>query len=170
MSGWYRSFEPPSEIASQQTGRAVRALKENVCLWQLHYWRLQLPLDASQTASPQLPICFPELSLCAAVDMARGEPPSGCRRARDVAYSKGGRNHIAIQNDQKIMKSILLVVCVFTLLTTVGCIFPGHRGGGDYRDHEYRGHERYRGNEEYREHSGYQNRYEPGVDVRIHAD
>ena len=59
------------------------------------------------------------------------------------------------------MKSILLLISVLALLATTGCIFPGHRGGGEYHDHGYRSHDGYRG------HPGYA---EPGVDVRIHAD
>jgi len=42
------------------------------------------------------------------------------------------------------MKSVLLLICVVSLLTTVGCIFPGHQGGADYQ---------YLGHGEYREHS-----------------
>ena len=67
------------------------------------------------------------------------------------------------------MKSVLLLICVVSLLTTVGCIFPGNRGGGDYRRDEYRGQE-YRGHGEYRERSDYPRYVEPGVSVRIHAD
>ena len=62
------------------------------------------------------------------------------------------------------MKSVLLLICVVSLLATVGCIFPDHRGGGDYRGQEYRGHG------EYRERSEYPRYVEPGVSVRIHAD
>jgi len=56
------------------------------------------------------------------------------------------------------MKHILLLISVVALLTTTGCIFPGHRGGGEYNEHgEYYGH------------TQYSNYSEPGVDVRIHA-
>ena len=62
------------------------------------------------------------------------------------------------------MKYILLLLSIVTLLT-VGCILPGHRGGGEYRERgEYRGHGDYRGHADYREQYP-----EPGVDVRIHA-
>jgi hypothetical protein len=56
---------------------------------------------------------------------------------------------------------MLLLICVVSLLTTVGCIFPGHQGGADYQ---------YLGHGEYREHSEYPGYAEPGVSVRIHAD
>jgi hypothetical protein len=62
------------------------------------------------------------------------------------------------------MKHILLLISVVTLLTTTGCIFPGHRGGGDYG-----GHDQYRGHGEYREHPEYRDYPESGVDVRIHG-
>ena len=63
------------------------------------------------------------------------------------------------------MKFTLLLISAITLLTTAGCIFPGPRGGGQYRDHsEYRGHG------EYRWHSGYRSYPEPGVNIRIHAE
>ena len=62
------------------------------------------------------------------------------------------------------MKRILLLLSAVTLLTTAGCIFPGHRGGG-----EYRGHEGYRDHREYREHSEYRSAPEPGIDVRLHV-
>ncbi len=66
------------------------------------------------------------------------------------------------------MKSVLLLICVVSLLTTVGCIFPGHRGGEEYHNRgEYR---EYRGHGEYRERSEYPRYVEPGVSVRIHAD
>ena len=69
------------------------------------------------------------------------------------------------------MKHILLLLSVLTLLMTAGCIFPGHRGGGDYHDGEYyRGHEDYRGHQEYGGDGDYREQYpEPGVSVRIHA-
>jgi hypothetical protein len=61
------------------------------------------------------------------------------------------------------MKLIFLLVSVAALLTTTGCLFPGHRGGGEYRDHgPYRGHGDYRGD--------YRSYPEPGVNVRIRAD
>jgi hypothetical protein len=65
------------------------------------------------------------------------------------------------------MKLILRLISLVTLLTAVGCIFPGPRGG-DYREGE-----RHRGRGEYRreEFRGHEERHpEPGVDVRIHAD
>lgn len=62
------------------------------------------------------------------------------------------------------MKLILLLISVVSLLTT-GCIFPGHREGGEYHEQgEYRGHG------EYREYSEHRSNPEPAVDVRIHAD
>ena len=70
------------------------------------------------------------------------------------------------------MKHILLLISVITLATASGCIFPGHRGGGDYHDRgEYnRGHEDYRGRQEYRGHADYRDQYpEPGVNVRVYA-
>ncbi len=39
----------------------------------------------------------------------------------------------------KNMKIILLLISVVTLLTA-GCIFPGPRGGGEFRGEGYRGH------------------------------
>jgi hypothetical protein len=66
------------------------------------------------------------------------------------------------------MKSILLLISVATLLTTAGCIFPGHGGGGEYHGHG-----------EYREHEEYQvvpapvvvvRVPAPAVVVRVHAD
>jgi hypothetical protein len=57
------------------------------------------------------------------------------------------------------MKIILLFISLTTLLTTTGCIFPGNRGGGDYRAHD-----------DYREHPEHHDGPEPGVNVRIHAD
>ena len=60
------------------------------------------------------------------------------------------------------MKIILLLMSVVTLLTA-GCIFPGPRGGGEYREHgEFRGHREYR-------HEEYRRDPEPGVDIRIHS-
>ena len=65
----------------------------------------------------------------------------------------------------KSIKYIVLFIGALTLLTTSGCIFPGHRGGGEYRDGgEYRGHGEYRGQPEYR------GSPEPGVDIRIHGE
>jgi hypothetical protein len=61
------------------------------------------------------------------------------------------------------MKFILSLVGAVALLTTTGCIAPGHRGGGEYHEHEYHGHG------EYRDHPTYHSP-EPGVDIRIHAD
>ena len=72
---------------------------------------------------------------------------------------------------QKYMKHILLLISVATLLTATGCIFPNHRGGGDY-DHpdHYRGSDdEGRGHGEYREHSEYRGYPESTVDVRIHG-
>jgi hypothetical protein len=57
------------------------------------------------------------------------------------------------------MKHIILLISVVTLLTTAGCIFPGHRGGGEGRGHE-----------EYREHSEQHVDHGPEVVVRVHAD
>ena len=68
---------------------------------------------------------------------------------------------------QKNMKFILLLISVVTLLTA-GCIFPGPRGGGEYRGGEgYRGHEEYRHGDD---HPGYHGHPEPGVDIRIHGE
>ena len=62
------------------------------------------------------------------------------------------------------MKLILPLISVVTLLTATGCIFPGHRGGGEYREHgEYHGHG------DYREHAEYRTYVEPSVDVRVHV-
>ena len=60
------------------------------------------------------------------------------------------------------MKHLFLLICVVTLLTTAGCIFPGHRGGGYYD--EYHGHG------EYQEHSEYQSYPEREMNGRMHAD
>ena len=57
------------------------------------------------------------------------------------------------------MKYIILLISVATLLTTVGCIFPGHREGGEHRGHG-----------EYREHAEHHGDHEPEVIVRVHAD
>jgi hypothetical protein len=64
------------------------------------------------------------------------------------------------------MKSILLLLVAASLLTTAGCIFPGHRGGGgEYREHgEFREHGDSRDRGEYRSYP------EPGVKVRIQAE
>jgi hypothetical protein len=65
------------------------------------------------------------------------------------------------------MKHILLLISVVTLLTTTACIFPGHRGGGDYGPHqEYRGHEE-GGHGQDRERLDYRSYPEPEVDFRI---
>ena len=60
---------------------------------------------------------------------------------------------------RKYMKSILLLISVVTLLMTVGCIFPGRRGGGEYHDHG-----------EYREHVEHHGEPGPAVVVRVRAD
>jgi hypothetical protein len=52
---------------------------------------------------------------------------------------------------QEHMKLILLLMSILPLTMAAGCIFPGHRGGGDYHDHgEYRGHDESRDRSEYR--------------------
>ena len=65
-----------------------------------------------------------------------------------------GGNH----NHKEIMKHILLLISVITLVTSTGCIFPGHRGGGG----EFHDRGEYRGGGDYREQYP-----EPGVTVRI---
>jgi hypothetical protein len=65
----------------------------------------------------------------------------------------------------KNMKHILLLISVVTLVGTTGCIFPGHRGGGDYG-----GHEDHHGHGEYEGHSEYNHAPEPVVVVRVHPD
>ena len=69
------------------------------------------------------------------------------------------------------MKFILLLISVVTLLTA-GCIFPGPRGGGEYRGGGERYHDRgeYRGHGDYRSEPGYRGSPGPGVDVRIRGD
>jgi hypothetical protein len=57
------------------------------------------------------------------------------------------------------MKYIILLISVVTLLTTAGCIFPGHRGGGEDR-----------GRGEYREHSEHHDDRGPEVVVRVRPD
>ena len=62
------------------------------------------------------------------------------------------------------IKQILLLISAVILLPAVGCIFPGRRGGGGYRDQgEDRGHV------EYPEHSEYRGSAGPSVDVGVHA-
>jgi len=61
------------------------------------------------------------------------------------------------------MKHPLLLTSVAALLGTTGCIFPGHRGGGDYGRHDEHG-----GHGEYREHQEFRSYPEPAVEVRIH--
>jgi hypothetical protein len=69
------------------------------------------------------------------------------------------------------MKHILLLISVVTLLTTTGCIFPGHRGGSDYgHPEEFRGREDDRGHGEDRQRSEYRSSPEPVVVVRVHPD
>jgi hypothetical protein len=57
------------------------------------------------------------------------------------------------------MKYIILLISVATLLTTVGCIFPGRRGG-----------EEDRGPGDYREHAEHHSEPAPAVVVRVHED
>jgi len=86
-----------------------------------------------------------------------------------TSLAKENRLHLTGRSWQKIektiepMKQILLLISVVTLLTTTGCLFPGHRGGGDYGHHEeYRGHDEGRRGPEYRSYP------DPAVNVRIH--
>jgi len=63
------------------------------------------------------------------------------------------------------IKQTLLLVSFGALLSTVGCVFPDHRGGGGYRDQgEYRGHEEYRGRPEAIVLP------DPVVDIRVHPE
>jgi hypothetical protein len=62
------------------------------------------------------------------------------------------------------MKHIFRLISVVTLLTSAGCIFPGHRGGGDERGH---GEEHGR---EAREHSEHHGEPGPAVVVRVRED
>jgi hypothetical protein len=73
-----------------------------------------------------------------------------------------------ITKQKKHMKFILLLIGAVTLLTSSGCIFPGSRGGGEYRGgDEYRD----RGSRDRGEFRGHEEHHlEPAVDVRIHPD
>jgi len=63
----------------------------------------------------------------------------------------------------KSIKFLLLSICAVGLLTTTGCIFPGHRGG-DYHGEGYRGHG------ERHEHAEYRTYPEPEVNIHVRAD
>ena len=94
----------------------------------------------------------------------KGNPPvAKAGPSPSVLGKRDGNKHIAVET--QIMKLILPLISALSLLAITGCIYPGHRGGGEYHDHgEYQGHG------EYQYHSEYRGPPEPQVNVRIHAE
>jgi hypothetical protein len=53
------------------------------------------------------------------------------------------------------MKFRLCLISAVILVASSGCVYSGHRGGGEYPEHgENRGHEEYRERSDYRSYPG----------------